>query len=312
MTNETDNLTKDWSDDHRSGVIAVAGRPNVGKSTLINQILGQKIAITTPKPQTTRRNQLGILTIPEAQALLVDTPGLHDPHTKLGELMKSVAEAAIRDADVVIFIVDASAPLQDQDRAIAERVRHLAGSTPVVLVLNKIDRIRQDADLDAHRNLVDYESAHNISALTGDGVARLSQHVIGLLPVGPRYYPPDQVSDVSMRFIAAEIVREQIMMHTEKEIPHAVAVEIESYREEETRTVISAMIYVERDSQKGIVIGKGGQMIKRIGTEARKVLIEQLEQAVHLELRVKVLKNWRSNEEFMRRVGYRVPRRDED
>lgn len=301
----------DWPEDHRSGVIAVIGRPNVGKSTLINAILGQKIAITTPKPQTTRRQQLGIYTVEKAQALFTDTPGIHRPHNKLSEMMYDLAEMAIGDADVILWILDASEPPSTADQYIADIIKEKASQTPVVLALNKADLIQGSKNTEAHRALTPYVAAYEISALHNREVSTLVNDLLGRLPVGPRYYPIDQVSDLNMRFIASEMIREQIMLHTDKEVPHSSAVVIDHYKEGEDRTTIEATVYVERDSQKGIVIGKGGSMLKKIGSAARQELISLLETRVHLELHVKVLKDWRSNEEFMKRLGYRLPRHDE-
>ncbi|QPC81564.1 GTPase Era [Phototrophicus methaneseepsis] len=307
-----DLFSEDWPEDHRSGVVAVIGRPNVGKSTLINAILGQKIAITTPKPQTTRRTQLGIYTTEHAQMLLVDTPGLHKPHNRMGEYMMTTAEYALRDADVNLWILDTSESPTKADGYIAETLKEMARNTPIVLALNKIDIPKGPRDYAAHKALIEHESAFEISAAKGTGVKDLIAHITSLLPMGPRYYPIDQVSDLNMRFIASEIIREKAMIHTEKEIPHAIAVEINEYKDGEDRTTIDAIIYVERDSQKGIVVGKGGSMIKRIGTDARHELMDSLGRPVHLDLHVKVLKNWRTNEAFMKRVGYRFPKKDED
>jgi GTP-binding protein Era len=300
-----------WPEDHRSGFVAVVGRPNVGKSTLINAILGQKIAIVTPKPQTTRRRQLGIYTEERGQIVFVDTPGLHRPQHKLGEFMVKVAEDALRDADFILWVLDVSDEPQEADKHIANTVSRLRGDTPVILALNKADQLnpqKRDQYIAAHTALIEHEQALLISALHGTGVPELIQYLLERLPVGPRFYPADQASDVNMRFIAAEVIREKIIQHTEQEIPYSVAVEVESFEEKPDQAVISAVIYVERDSQKGIIIGKGGSMIKQIGTEARQELIEMLGTRVHLDLRVKVLKNWRSNEELMRRLGYRIGR----
>ncbi|MCA9883247.1 MAG: GTPase Era [Anaerolineae bacterium] len=302
---------EDWPEDHRSGVVAVIGRPNVGKSTLINAILGQKIAIATPKPQTTRRTQVGIYTVPQAQMMLFDTPGLHKARNRMGEFMMNEAQFALKDADVNLWILDTSEPPTTADTYIAQTLKDMAPGTPLVLALNKIDQHKGE-DYSAYTDLIEHESVYRVSALKNDGVEALVNHLIELLPEGPRYYPVDQVSDVTMRFVAAEVIREKVMMNTEQEIPHAVAVEIFDYKDNEDRTNIHAIIYVERDSQKGIVIGKGGAMIKQIGTQARHEIMEMIERPVHLDLRVKVLKNWRSNESFMRRVGYRFPKKDDN
>lgn len=308
----TDSVfSDDWPEDHRSGVVAVIGRPNVGKSTLMNAILGQKVAITTPKPQTTRRQQLGIYTIEKGQMLLTDTPGIHRPHNKLSEMMYALAQMAIADADVILWILDASESPTAADEHIAKVIMEQAPYTPVVLALNKSDLVTGKNDTAPHRALIEHESAFEISALHNTNVTDIVEHLLSLLPVGPRYYPEDQVSDLNMRFIAAEMIREQIMNHTDKEVPHSSAVVIDSYREGGERTSIDATIYVERDSQKGIVIGKNGSMIKTIGSAARQELMNMLERPVHLELHVKVLRDWRSNEDFMKRLGYRLPRHNE-
>lgn len=305
-------FNEDWSEDHRSGVVAVVGRPNVGKSTLVNAILGQKIAITTPKPQTTRRNQLGIYTTGDIQILFTDTPGLHKPHNTLGEYMMTVAESALKDADVIVWILDVSEEPQKADEYIAETIQAKRGKIPVLLVLNKIDLVPNKTAFDEHLALIEHQQVFKVSASENLGVTELLDAVKELLPLGPRYYPADEVSDLNMRFIAAEIVREKVIIHTEQEIPHSVAVEVTDYKDKEKRTEIYATIYVERDSQKGIIIGKKGSMIKQIGTEAREDIGNMIERKVFLDLHVKVLKNWRSNEAFMRRVGYKMPKEDED
>ncbi|MCU0511731.1 MAG: GTPase Era [Anaerolineae bacterium] len=299
---------------HRSGVVAVIGRPNVGKSTLMNAILGQKIAITTPRPQTTRRQQMGIYTLPAGQIIFVDTPGVHKPHNKLGEYMYDAATRALTDADVLLWIIDATEAPTGADHYIAGIIQQYAPQTPVVLALNKVDLLKGVYDFRAHLALTAHAAFFYVSALAGTKVPEVIEKVLSLLPVGPRYYPEEQVSDMNMRFIAAEVVREQIILNTDKEIPYSVAVEIDHYQEAEDRTTIEAVIYVERDSQKGILIGKGGAMIKTIGTAARQELIALLETPVHLELHVKVLKNWRDDEALMRRLGYRLskPGQDED
>ncbi|MDX1992941.1 MAG: GTPase Era [bacterium] len=311
MSDLDDIFAEDWPEDHRSGVVAVVGRPNVGKSTLINRILGQKIAIVTDKPQTTRKQQLGIYTEPNGQILFTDTPGLHRPHHKLGEYMVDAAEHAIKDADLILWVLDSSQPLQEGDRHIAATLERLGGDTPVVLALNKTDQLAADVDLSEHLAIFPHDNAMQVSGLQGTGVAQLVEFLLRQLPHGPRYYPADQVSEVNMRFVAAEVIREKIILNTEQEIPHSVAVGIEEYKERsEGGVYINATIYVERDSQKGILIGKGGEMIKRLGSESRRELEDMLETKVFLDLHIKVLKNWRSDPELMKRLGYRQPKMD--
>lgn len=299
--------------DHRSGYVAVVGRPNTGKSTLINAILGQKIAIVSPRPQTTRRQQLGILTGSDVQIVFVDTPGLHQPRHPLGRHMVRAAGDALRDADVILWLLDVSRAPNDDDRGIAERIRRRPGDVPVVLALNKADLLPDPANEEAgaaHRALVAHEHVCLLSALHNQGVSDLLARLRAMLPPGPRYFPADQVSEVNLRFIAAEVVREKVMLATTQEIPHAVAVEVDEYRERSAeRSYISAILYVERESQKGILVGKGGRMIRDLGRAARLELEGMLDTHVYLELRVKVQKNWRRDEEFLRRLGYRIPRR---
>ncbi len=302
---ELDSIfSDDWGDDHRSGMVAVVGRPNVGKSTLINAILGQKIAIVTSKPQTTRQRQLGIYTTADAQVIFVDTPGIHDPQSRLGDFMVRDARRALRDADVILWIVDISRSPNDEDRHIADLLERIVPESQKLLVLNKIDRVNEGFDRSSHRALSPTETAIETSAITGYGVQALLDALLPLLPLGPRYYPEQQASASNMRFLAAEIIREKIIELTSEELPYAVAVEITRFRERNGMSAIDAVIYVERNSQKGMIIGKGGRMIKQIGTQARISLEAQLDTPVRLDTRVKVLKNWRSNDEFMRRVGY--------
>jgi GTPase len=317
MSDETlDSIFEQAPDDHRSGVIAVVGRPNVGKSTLINRILGQKIAAVSPKPQTTRKRQLGIYTTENTQLLFVDTPGLHAPKHKLGEFMVRIAETAFTDADVILLLQDVSEQPEKADEYIAETVARLRGSKPVVMALNKADILKDSTralNIVLHTGLLPHDKSILTSGVDGRGVDELLAEMTARMPLGPRYYPVEQVSEVNMRFIAAEIIREKVMMHTEQEIPHSVAVEVDSYKEKsETLTVISAIIYVERETQKGIVIGKGAEKLKEIGSQARADLAEMLGTQIYLDLRVKVLKDWRSDERLMKRLGYAISQERDD
>ena len=307
MANLDSIFSDDWDEDHRSGVVAVVGRPNVGKSTLINAILGQKIAIVSAKPQTTRRRQLGIHTSDAAQIMFVDTPGIHQPRSRLGDFMFKTARNALTDADVIVWIMDVSRPPKDEDQRIADMLTRLASNTPLILALNKIDLVA-NRDFQAHLSLCQNHQALEMAAAQGKGVAALLDCLTPLLPRGPRYYPSDQVSEANLRFLASEIIREQIIEHTSDEIPHASAVLIDKFRERGDMTLIEATIYVERGSQKGIVIGKRGAMIKRIGTAARAALQDLLGLSVRLDTRVKVQRNWRSDDAFMRRAGYHLPK----
>ncbi len=319
MTDQPDDLLAQLPDEdalpegHKSGFVAVIGRPNVGKSTIMNAILGEKIAIVSPKPQTTRLRQLGIYTRPDVQIVFVDTPGIHNPRTPLGEFMVSVAVDALRDADVILFVVDASEPPTHEDRSIANLIHKAQDVTPVIIALNKTDLATDPdqlaANLDAHRALVPVAEGLPTAALHDQGIDEVLAHLVARLPEGPRYYPEDQLSDITVRNIVAEIVREKVLMNLEQEVPHGVATEVNEFKQRsEDMTYISVTVYVERDSHKGIVIGKGGKMLKTISQEAREEIEKFLETRVYLELWVKVLKNWRRDENALRRLGYRIPR----
>ncbi len=295
---------------HRSGFVAVIGRPNVGKSTLINGLLGQKIAIVSPRPQTTRLRQLGILTRQDAQVIFVDTPGLHRPRHQLGEFMVAVARQALADADVILWMVEAHELPGSGDRLIAGQIAEAAPDVPLLLAINKIDLASPDrlqAHVKAYVELARPTDWVAISALHTAGTDDLLNRLIALLPEGPRYYPPDQVTATYLRDIAAELIREQALLHTREEIPHVIAVAIEAFNERrENLTYIGATIYVERESQKAIVIGKGGRMLKQIGAAARQEIERLVGTKVYLELWVKVLPNWRKDEAMLRRLGYRI------
>jgi GTP-binding protein Era len=312
-------MPEDLPTDHRSGFVAVVGRPNVGKSTLMNAYLGRKLAIVSEKPQTTRNRLLGILTLErdrgdraDAQVIFVDTPGIHQPLHMLGEYMVETAVRAIPDADLVLFLVDVARPPGDEDRQIASLLDQYRG-VAVLLVLNKSDLLPAE-DITPHsaayQELGNFERALHISALRGDGLDDLLVDILDRLPFGPRYYPEEQVTDQQLRFIAAELVREQVLRHLRQEIPYSVAVVVHDFKERsEDMTYISANIFVERDTQKAIVLGRGGAMIKRIGRDARREIEKLLDTRVYLELWVKVRKKWRRDEKELQRLGYALPRR---
>jgi GTP-binding protein Era len=305
---------EDLPEGHKSGFVAVIGRPNVGKSTLMNALLGEKIAIVSPKPQTTRLRQLGIYTRDDLQIVFIDTPGIHDPRTALGEFMVSVATDALRDADVILFLVDVSHHPTGEDRRIADLIRAAQDVTPVILVLNKTDLLADAAELETRteefRQLVPTADILTTVATSGDGVPDVMQHLIDRLPPGPRYYPADQLSDTAMRDIVAEMVREKVLLNLDQEVPHGVATQVEEFKaRSKDMTYISVTIFVERESHKGILIGKNGQMLKTISQQARAEIEPFVGTRVYLELWVKVLKNWRRNENALRRLGYRLPRK---
>ncbi|MCZ2096326.1 MAG: GTPase Era [Anaerolineae bacterium] len=298
---------------HKSGFVAVIGRPNVGKSTLMNALLGEKVAIVSPKPQTTRLRQLGIYTRDDAQIVFVDTPGIHNPRTPLGEFMVTVALDALKDADVILFVADLSEDATAEDRQIADLVRQAQAETPALLVLNKVDLVdspdRLQRRVAEFRGLVPDADWLTTVATSGEGAPQVLEHIIGKLPEGPRYYPADQLSDTAMRDIVAEIIREKVLLNLEQEVPHGVATVVEEYKQRsDDMTYIHATIYVERDTHKGIVIGKKGQMLKTISQQAREEIEAFVGSRVYLELWVKVLKNWRRDEKTLRQLGYRINR----
>lgn len=293
--------------DHRSGFVAVVGRPNVGKSTLVNAYVGQKVAIVSEKPQTTRNRIRGILTRPDVQIVFVDTPGIHQPLHKLGEYMVKTAQHAVPDADVVLFMVDVSVPPREEDRIVARFLTARCRS-PVILVLNKMDQLpasKVESHSKQYLALGNFDEWMMTCATRGDNLDKLLDMVIARLPIGPRYFPEGQVTDVSERFIAAELVREQVLRLLHQEVPHAVAVVVEQFKERRPGlTYIAATVYVEKDSQKGIVIGAQGKMLKRIGMAAREEIERMLNTKVFLELWVKVRRKWRRDDVALRHVGY--------
>ncbi|MBN2470217.1 MAG: GTPase Era [Anaerolineae bacterium] len=292
----------------RCGYAAVAGRPNVGKSTLVNALLGQKIAAVSSKPQTTRFGQLGILTLPDAQIILMDTPGLHLPRHKLGRGMNAVAEQSLKEADAVLWLVDASEPPQAEDALITGKLAELPELPPVLQVLNKMDLPGEDELEERKQSYGElYPGAAQlaVSAVNGEGLEELLAWLKEHLPESPPFYPQGQVTDISEREIAADLIREAALEHLRDEVPHAVAVRLDEYRERnESGAFIRATIFVEKDSQKGIVIGRGGSMLKSIGTDARLAIEAMSGRKIWVELRVKVNKNWRGNSDFLRQMGY--------
>ncbi|MCK8824466.1 GTPase Era [Fuchsiella alkaliacetigena] len=295
-------------DDFKSGFITVIGRPNVGKSTLINRLIGQKIVITTPKPQTTRNKIQCILTRDDAQLIFIDTPGIHTPEDNMGEYLVEVAYRSLNKIDLVLFLVDVKQGIRTLDKKINQ---HLTGlDTPVIMVLNKIDSISKAklaTIIEKGEQLGNYADLIPISAKTGHNVEQLTERMVELLPEGPMYYPEDMITDQIEQFIITEIVREKIMYLTREEIPYAVAVEIIQMEERKNGELIyvSANIYVERNSQKGIIIGKNGKMLKEVGKRARHDIEKVLGTQVYLDLWVKVKKDWRDKDEALKMLGYR-------
>ena len=293
---------------HRSGFVAVVGRPNVGKSTLINELLNQKIAAVSPRPQTTRRRQLGILTLDNAQIVFLDTPGMHHPHNKLGEFMNGVSQDALQDADLILWMVEANAEPSQDDQLLAETIAGLSRPALVLLVLNKIDLVppeQIEARKLSYLKLLPQAHPYVLSALTGLGRDELLEAVVKLLPQGESFYDEEQVTDFYERDIAAELIREGALLYLHEEVPHCVAVRIDEYTERGDKgAFIGATIFVEKESQKGIVIGQGGEMLKKIGSSARKEIENMSGRKVFLEIRVKVSKNWRDDTDSLRMLGY--------
>lgn len=292
----------------KAGYVAVVGRPNVGKSTLINTLLDQKVAAVSPKPQTTRRRQLGILTKENLQIVFVDTPGIHKPQHKLGDYMNDEALHSITDADVVLWLLETDEPLTIEDRLIAERLSAIRKLPPVLLLLTKVDLVDAQALDDFKKAALDLFPAKDmleISAFQIKGLDELLQLLQEMLPASEPFFDEDTVTDYYERDIAAELIRESAMYFLRDEVPHCLAVRMDEYKERsETNAFIEATFFVERDSQKGIVIGKGGEMLKKIGTRARQEIESMSGRQVFLSLRVKVNKNWRNSPEALHLLGY--------
>ena len=291
----------------KSGFTAIIGRPNVGKSTLLNQILGQKIVIATDKAQTTRKRIKGIYTTDEGQIVFIDTPGVHKPLNKLGEFLLDEAKIAVPDADLILFLVDGSEPAGKGDKWIAQNI--LQTEIPVIIVMNKVDKIKNMGKVE--ENLISYKTLFDknypvvrVSAKTGRNIDTLIKNIYKNLPEGELLYPEDVVTEETMRDVTEEVIREKILINTSDEIPHSIAVKIESYNESDDIDRIYATIYCETKSQKGILIGKGGSLLKKIGTEARLELEKIVEKKVFLGLEVKVEKDWRKKQSSLKNFGY--------
>ena len=292
----------------KSGFVAIVGRPNVGKSTLLNKILGQKIVIATDKAQTTRKRIKGILTQPEGQIVFIDTPGIHKPLNKLGEFLMDEAKFAIPDADLIIFLVDGSEPAGKGDKWIVNNV--LQTEIPILIVMNKVDKTKNLNKIE--ENLLTYKTLFEknypvirLSAKTGRNIDTLLKNIYKNLPEGDLLYPEEVVTEETMRSITEEIIREKILLNTSDEIPHSTAVQVTDYKEEENIDKIYAVIYCEQKSQKGILIGKGGALLKKIGMQARLELEKIADKKVFLSLEVKVEKDWRKKDNALKNFGYR-------
>lgn len=290
----------------KSGFAAVIGRANVGKSTLINSLIGEKLLIVSDKPQATRNKIRCILNTEGAQVIFLDTPGIHKPRHGLGQYMLKTALNAMEEVDVLLFVVEAHLPPGPGDRYIADLLTQTA--TPSILVLNKIDLLKDDGEniKNQYKALAPFRETIAVSSKTGENMDKLLEAVISLLPPGPKYYPEDVIVDQPERFIAAELIREKLLSLTREEIPHSVAVTVEEMRAREDREIVDirAVIYVERESQKGIIIGKGGRLLKEAGTLARHDLEKLLGNRIFLELWVKVKKDWRNRERYLKEFGY--------
>ena len=293
----------------KCGFVTILGRPNVGKSTLLNQMLGQKIVIATDKAQTTRKRIKGILTDENGQIVFVDTPGVHRPLNKLGEFLLDEAKVAVPDADLILFLVDGTEPAGKGDRWIVENILKDI-KIPVILVMNKVDKVKQTQKIE--ENLMSYKLLFEenvpvvrISAKTGRNRDTLLSYIYKKLPEGEKLYPDDVVTEESMRSVAEEIIREKILLYTEDEIPHSVVIKIDRYEECVDIDKIYAIIYCEQNSQKGILIGRNGTLLKKIGTEARLELEEIVEKKIYLNLEVKVEKDWRKKEKLLKNFGFK-------
>lgn len=293
----------------KSGYVSVVGRPNVGKSTLLNAIIGEKISAISSKPQTTRQNITFIHTDEDSQIIFLDTPGIQRPKNKLGEFMLTESKESIDEADVITYIVDTSKKIGKAERSIIDILKEYKGKLPIILLINKVDTIKKDEVLEIismYANEGIFNEIIPISAMKNDGVDIYIEILKKYLKPGPMYYPDDMITDKNERFIVAEIIREKGLRYLNEEVPHGLAISIEKFKKREGKNIydIEANIYVERDSHKGILIGKGGSMLKRIGSEAREDAERLLDAKVNLQIWVKVEKNWRERDNLVKRFGY--------
>ncbi|AYY63020.1 MULTISPECIES: GTPase Era [Staphylococcus] len=292
--------------EHKSGFVSIIGRPNVGKSTFVNRVIGHKIAIMSDKAQTTRNKIQGVMTRDDAQIIFIDTPGIHKPKHKLGDYMMRVAKNTLSEIDAIMFMVNVNEDIGRGDEYIMEMLKNV--KTPIFLVLNKIDLVHPDTlmpKIEQYQSYMDFTDIIPISALEGMNVDHFIDVLKSFLPEGPKYYPDNQISDHPEQFVVSEIIREKILHLTSEEIPHAIGVNVDRMiKEDEDRVRIEATIYVERDSQKGIVIGKGGKKLKEVGKRARRDIEMLLGSKVYLELWVKVQRDWRNKVNFIRQIGY--------
>ena len=292
--------------EHKSGFVSIIGRPNVGKSTFVNRVIGHKIAIMSDKAQTTRNKIQGVMTRDDAQIIFIDTPGIHKPKHKLGDYMMRVAKNTLSEIDAIMFMVNVNEDIGRGDEYIMEMLKNV--KTPIFLVLNKIDLVHPDTlmpKIEQYQSYMDFTDIIPISALEGLNVDHFIDVLKSFLPEGPKYYPDNQISDHPEQFVVSEIIREKILHLTSEEIPHAIGVNVDRMiKEDEDRVRIEATIYVERDSQKGMVIGKGGKKLKEVGKRARRDIEMLLGSKVYLELWVKVQRDWRNKVNFIRQIGY--------
>ncbi len=290
----------------KSGFVSVIGRPNVGKSTLLNALTGQKIAIMSDKPQTTRNTIRGVITNEKCQLVLIDTPGIHKPKTKLGEYMVNVASETMKEVDLILFLAEATTPAGNLDINIVEQLKKV--KTPVFLILNKVDIVSKDklfSIIDSYSKLMDFKSIIPISALKNDGTDIILKEALDYIPEGPQFFSEDTLTDQPEKIIAAEMIREKVLLNLEDEVPHGVGVEVMSFKEREDGLIdIQATIYCEKSSHKGIIIGKQGQMLKKIGSAARYEIERLLDTKIFLELWVKVKPDWRNNDNMLKNLGY--------